>query len=93
MLREIEESCFYLIDLAKCFNLDLKKILNHTTKSGSTLFEQASTYSEAVTRRLLEENIQVNSVNYKFVTPYFRVSFLSKLKYFAVIRTSEQRYS
>ena len=28
MLREIEESIFYLLDLAKCFNLNLKKILN-----------------------------------------------------------------
>ena len=75
MLREIEESCFHLIDLAKSFNLDLKKILNHTTKSGTTLFDQASSYSEKATRRLLEENVQVNSVDHKFVTPFFNVSF------------------
>ena len=51
MLHEIEETIFYLIDLAKCFNLDLKKILNHTTKSGETLFFLASIYSETITRR------------------------------------------
>ena len=73
MLRDIEESCFYLIDLAKCFNLDLKKILHHTTKGGETLFFAASAMSETVTRRLLEENVEVNSVDDTFVAPYFRV--------------------
>ena len=76
LLRHIEESCFYLIDLAKCFNLDLKKILNHTTKSGETLFDVASVYSETITRRLLEEDVQVNSVNDSFVTPFFRVRII-----------------
>ena len=75
-LRDIEESCEFLIDLAKCFKLDLNKILNMTTKSGNTLFSRASMYSETVTRRLLEENVLVNSVNQTFGTPFFRVSNL-----------------
>ena len=73
MLREIEESCAYLIDLAKSFNLDLKNILNHTSKNGETLFSKASIYSETITRRLLDENVHVSSINDMFVTPYFRV--------------------
>ena len=91
MLRDLEESIFYLIDLAKCFNLDLKKILNHTTKSGYTLFFLASICSERITRRLLEENVQVNSVNQDFVTPFFRVSmiFISKMGFLTVTQFSE----
>ena len=73
MMNEIEQSCAYLIDLAKCFHLDLGKILNHTAKNGSTLFYEASIYSETITRRLLEENVLVNSINPDFVTPFFRV--------------------
>ena len=85
MLRDLEESIFYLIDLAKCFNLDLKKILNHTTNGGHTLFFLASVVSEKITRRLLEENVQVNSVDDKFVTPFFRVRmiFLFEMRNFA----------
>ena len=75
-LHEIEESCFYLIDLAKCLNLELKKILNHTAKDGTTLFFVASVCSERITRRLLEENVQVNCVDDKFVTPFFRVRMI-----------------
>ena len=74
MLRGIEECCEYLIDLAKFYNLDLKKILNQTTKAGLTVFHLASKLSEKLTRRLIEENVQVNSINNYFVTPYFRVS-------------------
>ena len=75
-LRDIEKSVFYLIDLAKRFNLDLKKILNHPTKNGNTLFSSASIYSETITRRLLEENVQVNSVDHQFLTPFFRVRMI-----------------
>ena len=73
MLREIEESVAYLIDLAKKFGLDLKKIINHTTKSGVTLFFQASAVSEKITKRLIEEEVKVNSIDDTFLTPFFRV--------------------
>ena len=91
MLREIEQSCFYLIDLIKCFNLDMKNILNHTAKNGNTLFFYASIFSETVTRKLLEENVQVNSVDSLFITPFFRVRIIlvSKIRYFAVTHISE----
>ena len=75
MLSEIEQSSAYLIDMAKCYNLDLKKILNHTANGGTTFFSTASSYSQAVTRRLLEEGVQVNSISHLFMTPSFRVSF------------------
>ena len=73
MMNDIEESCVYLIDLAKAFNLNLEKILNHTAKNGFTLFFEATRYSETITRRLLEENVHVNSIIYTFTTPWFRV--------------------
>ena len=73
MLVDIEESCAYLIQLAKSAKLDLNKILNHTDKVGQTLFSRASNYSEKMTKQLLMENVRVNSVDVLFVTPFFRV--------------------
>ena len=73
MLRDIEESCLYMIELAKSSKLDLEKILNHTSKTGNTLFSDASAYSEEITKRLLLESVRVNSVSDKFATPFFRV--------------------
>ena len=73
MLRDIEESAEYLIDLAKKFDLNMNKILNHTAKNGLTVFFQASIFSEKITKRLIEEKVKVNSVDHKFVTPFFRV--------------------
>ena len=73
MLSEIEESCSFLIELAKSAKLDLDKILNHTTKSGDTLFFYASVYSEKLTAHLLTQNVQVNSIDHKFLPPFFKV--------------------
>ena len=73
MLCEIEESCLYMIELARSSNLELEKILNQTTKNGDTLFFTASVYSEKITKRLLVEPVQVNSITDTFVTPFFRV--------------------
>ena len=73
MLVDIEESCLYLIQLAKSVKLDLDKVLNHTTKNGDTLFFAASIYSEKITTQLLRENVQVNSITDIFLTPFFRV--------------------
>ena len=73
MLREIEESFAFLIDLAKKFGLDLNKLLNHTTKHGQTVFYNASIFSEKIMKRLIEEKVKVNSINDMFLTPFFRV--------------------
>ena len=80
LLAEIEETCFYLIQQAKSANLDLDKILNHTTKGGDTLFSAAAMYSEKITIQLLMETnahqenvVRVNSINDLFETPFFRV--------------------
>ena len=73
ILREIEESVEYLIDLAKRFDLNLEEILNHTTEHGVTLFFRASMFSEKITKRLIEEKVKVNSIDHKFLTPFFRV--------------------
>ena len=75
MLDDIETSCSYLIHLARSTELDLNKILNHTTKSGETLFLKASIFSEEITDRLLKENVRINSINHIYLTPFFRVSF------------------
>ena len=71
MLGEIEESCSFLIELAKSAKLDLGKILNHTTKNGVTLFFDASAFSNKLTTQLLTQNVKVNSIGHNFVTPYF----------------------
>ena len=60
MLRDIEECNAYLIDLAKFFNLDSKKVLDQTAENRTTT-------------RLLEENLQIDSVNDAFITPFFKV--------------------
>ena len=73
MLHEIEECCFYLIELANMSGVDLKKYLNHTTKHGITLFDQAAAYSKRLTLYLLKENAKINSINSYFMTPSFRV--------------------
>lgn len=74
MLRGIEESCLYLIELGKSAKLDLDEVLNHTKKNGDTLLADASIFSEKITRQLLIEDVRVNSINHMFVTPFFRVS-------------------
>ena len=72
MLLDIEESCLYMIEVAK--SSDWEKTLNHTTKTGETLFFTASIYSEKVTNRLLQEPmLQVNSITEKFMTPFLNV--------------------
>ena len=73
MLGEIEDSCSFLIELAKSAKLDFDKTLNHTTKSGATLFLDASRYSSKLMAQLLRQNVQVNSINHLFITPFFRV--------------------
>ena len=75
MLSEIEDSIFYLIDLAERHNLDVAGILNHTAKNGDTLFTQASFLSKRVCRYLLEKGVKVNSIDNLFRTPGFKVSF------------------
>ena len=77
MLRDMEASCLYMIELAKSSNLDLEKILNHTTKTGDILFTAASVFSEKITKRLLLEPVRVNSITDIFLTPFFRVRLKS----------------
>ena len=79
-MADIEESCLFLIQLAKSASLDLDKILNQATKSGQTLFSNASAYSEKTTKQLLTEAntnekkiIKVNTIEHNFVAPSFRV--------------------
>ena len=74
VLFDIENSCKYLIELAKTYELDLEKILNQVTKDAVTLFQLASTYSEEITEYLLKEAVAVNTVDILFMTPLFRVS-------------------
>ena len=74
MLRDIEESCLFLIRKAKESELDLAKLLNHMTTHGSTLFSLASAFSETMTKQLLTEKVvRVNSIDLAFLTPFFRV--------------------
>ena len=73
ILDYIEESYSFLIQLAKSAQLDLDKILNHTTESGKTLCSEASFYSEKITKQLMIENVQVNSIDDMFITPFSRV--------------------
>ena len=75
MMREIEESFFFLIEYAESNNIDMKIILNATTKGGQTLFYKASIYSESIAEYLLNFGVNVNSVDYTFRTPIIRVRF------------------
>ena len=74
-LADIEESIVFLIRLARSANLDLDKILNHPTATGETLFHSAALYSQKIAKYLLKENVQINSITDKFVTPTFQVRF------------------
>ena len=80
MLRSIEQSCIYLINLAKSAELDLTDIINRTAKDGDTLFFNASMFSLKVTKILLENSAKVNSVRDNFLTPFFRVSLKTYLR-------------
>ena len=80
MLVDIEDSYKFLIQLVKSAELDLYTILNHTAKNGDTLFLRASMYSEKMTKQLLKETnahkekiVQVNSIDSRFMIPFFRV--------------------
>ena len=63
MLCQIEDSCLFLVQLAKSANLDLDKILNQTTKDGRTVFFQALMYSKKITNQLMIESIKVDSID------------------------------
>ena len=73
MMREIEDSFFFLIQYAESNSLDMKTILNATSKSGITLFFLASCYSERIGNYLLDHGVNVNSVDSAFQTPIFKV--------------------
>ena len=83
MLIEIEETCRFLIELAKSAKINMAKLLNHTTKSGHTLFHFASIISEKLAKQLLLETdghgkkiVKVNSITDLFLTPFFRVRLI-----------------
>ena len=80
MMHEIEDSCRFLIQYAKLNNVDLMTILNATTEHGKTLFFKASHFSESIAIDLFDYGVNVNSVDYLFQTPSFRVrnNFLSE---------------
>ena len=63
MLCQIEDSCLFLVQLAKSVNLDLDKIMNQTTKDGRTVFFQALMYSKKITNQLMIESIKVDSID------------------------------
>ena len=73
MLRHIEESLIFMIELAKSNNVEMDKVLNHTLKNGATLFFWASLYSENISRYLIQENVKVTSIGFCFQSPSFRV--------------------
>ena len=75
MIREIEDSCYFLIRFAESNNLDMKTLLNARTKNGNTMFNQASRYSKLVATYLLEFGVNINSVNGNFLTPSCKVRF------------------
>lgn len=74
MMAEIENTIQFLIKLGNMKRVDMKSVLNHTTKEGSTLFLLASYYSEKLTYQLLHRRVDVKTVNFSFLTPSFRVS-------------------
>ena len=71
---EIEATVEYLIQLADQHKLNMTQILNHKTKDGVTLFDQAAYFSEKVANMLIQRNVKVNTVDQKFMIPLFRVS-------------------
>ena len=74
LFSEIEATVEYLIRLGDQYNLNMDEILNHKTKNGVTLFTQAAYYSKKVAKILIQRNVKVNTVDQKFLTPFFRVS-------------------
>ena len=87
VLFAVEQTCSYLIELAKLAELDLNQILNHKNKSGETVFLRASLFSEKISKQLLKETdangekvVKVNSISDIFVTPSFRVRFDSDFR-------------
>ena len=74
LFTEIEATVEYLIQLAEQHDLDMRQILNHKTKNGTTLFWQAASFSEKLAKILLEKNVEVKTVDNIFMTPQFRVS-------------------
>ena len=77
MVQAIEESFFFLIELAKSINLDLDKFLNQTSKTGDTLLTQTAAFSEAVTCFLLKKKIKVrqNDEKLKDYVTFIKITF------------------
>lgn len=46
MMTEIEDTILFLIVMGELNNVDMNRVLNHTAKNGTTLFDSASRYSE-----------------------------------------------
>ena len=75
LIPEINALVRYLVKLGDDHQLDMTRVLNHTSKNGSTVFHQASNISEQVALFLLNRGgVDVNTVNVNFMTPVFQVS-------------------
>ena len=62
------------LTLAEDKKLNMEKILNYVTKTGTTLFKVAAGNSESLALELLKRNVDVKTVDHLFQTPPFEVS-------------------
>ena len=73
MATEVEKSVYYLIELGEKQGLEMKPILEKTTKSGQTLLLMATHYSSNLAMKLLNRGINAKSIDNTFRTPQFKV--------------------
>ena len=74
LMSGAEESVEYLIELGDKHGVDMKTVLDETTKCGETMFHKATWLSEKLSKHLLQRGVKTNTVNSSFMTPIFRVS-------------------
>ena len=70
---------FYLIEVGDEHGVDMAEVLEKTDNNGWTLFHWATWYLEQVALYLLKRGVKVNTVDLRFSTPSFRVSWLLSL--------------
>ena len=73
MFNDYESLFIYLLQLAERNNVDIDRVINHTTDAGSSLLHHSTLYSEKISLELINRNVKVNRIDNRFVTPRFLV--------------------
>ena len=74
MVREMENSFWYLFNWGVSNDVDMMQVINTPAKNGRTLFDFVASFSSGLSRALIEIGVKVHTINDQFKIPLFAVS-------------------